>query len=442
MTVVRGTVTALAVALLVASGAWAAPTSAAGGSAHGTVTATAVDGVHTVTATTLNETVENTTETIDDGTTNTTETVDDETTETLDGGTTTNVTDDGTTVTVDAGVDGGTASGSVEAGADDEPTVDATLNGSVAATSGNAELAVDDSGGTASATVDGGDTLAVTADATADGETRLLRATTASDATAAGTSTPSGTTEGNASAGVGGDSDGPDSGSGSDVPTAAAGAALAGLGAAAVTLLARRSATLLALVPDAAATASRLPSPLARLWRTGRGWLPRLLAAVGYSRYDDSDPLTHETRAELYDLIDASPGTYLSELSDRADVPTSTVRHHLDVLVREGVVTTANVRGKRRYFSLDADEALAAALSDDASAAVIDCLAETGPASVSAIAEELERDVSTVSHHLDRLAEDGLVEREREGRSVYSELTPEVANALGGDGSGRQPKRA
>ncbi|MFW5948475.1 MAG: winged helix-turn-helix transcriptional regulator [Halolamina sp.] len=321
--------------------------------------------------------------------------------------------------------------------------------------SGDGALATNDSGITA-ATTGGGDlgTVAGSADATVD-----LTTTAATDTDQPGAETPTPTQSDDGRAGGGDDAGDDTTGSESDgdVPPAAAGAAVMGLGAAAVTLLARRSATVLAVAPEVAATVSRLPSPLTggwwrgqlsrlpprlgRAWRRGREWLPHVLAVIGYSRYDDSDPLTHETRAALYDLIADSPGTYLSELSERAEVPTSTVRHHLDVLVSEGLVTTANVRGKRRYFSLDAgNEALAAALSDDASAAVIECLAETGPASVSAIAEGLDRDVSTVSHHHGRVAADDLVEREREreGRSMNSELAPEVKEALRADDADRE----
>lgn len=427
-TVVRGTLTALVVVLLTSSGIWVTPVSAAAGLAVSTGTAPekAVIGSSTAPVTTP---ARNETETMSTA----------DSTATSDSRTTTNAAGDGTAVTNGntTGLDGNTA------GIGCNTTV--TVNASVGETTaiGNVGVETKTRDGLTGATTVNGTVSSILVDA---GGAELSSVTTGDATTTdAVTTTPTHTKtsaeNARTSAGAAGDG-ATESRTDDDSPVTATSAVLVGFGAAAVTLLIRRSATLLAFVSDVAMTASQLPPSLAQRWSVGRGWIPRVLTAIGYSRYDDSDPLTHPTRAELYELIAASPGTYLSELSKQAGVPTSTARHHLDVLVREGVVTTSNVRGKRRYFSLDTgDEAIAAALSDDASAAIIQCLADTGPASVSAIADDLDRDVSTVSHHLGRLAENGLVEREREGRSVYNELVPEVEDALRGDSSGRSPRR-
>jgi DNA-binding transcriptional ArsR family regulator len=61
---------------------------------------------------------------------------------------------------------------------------------------------------------------------------------------------------------------------------------------------------------------------------------------------------------------------------------------------------------------------------------VLVTLAKEGDASVSTIADALDRDPSTVSHHLSRLEEDGLVERERDGRSKVNRLAPATEAAL------------
>jgi DNA-binding transcriptional ArsR family regulator len=46
------------------------------------------------------------------------------------------------------------------------------------------------------------------------------------------------------------------------------------------------------------------------------------------------------------------------------------------------------------------------------------------PATGATLAEATGRDPSTVSHHLSTLADEGLVERRREGRAVVNTLTP------------------
>jgi DNA-binding transcriptional ArsR family regulator len=55
-------------------------------------------------------------------------------------------------------------------------------------------------------------------------------------------------------------------------------------------------------------------------------------------------------------------------------------------------------------------------------AGLLDALADLGTAHVGLLAEELDRDPSTVSHHLQRLADDELVVRERDGRAVVNRL--------------------
>lgn len=58
---------------------------------------------------------------------------------------------------------------------------------------------------------------------------------------------------------------------------------------------------------------------------------------------------------------------------------------------------------------------------------------DEGPDSVSDLAERLDRDPSTVTHHLDRLAEDGIVERERDGRAVVNKLADSARIAMADD---------
>lgn len=164
------------------------------------------------------------------------------------------------------------------------------------------------------------------------------------------------------------------------------------------------------------------------------GWRDRLgplFGLLGYQRYDDSSPLDHDGRRRLAEAVRADPGVHLSAVSDRVALPLSTARYHLRILEHEGLVRGVKLRGKRRYFPPDVEaETLVASLADEATANVLRSLVDAGPASVSELAERLDRDPSTVSHHLDRLADEGLVERERAGRSVVSSATPEVEAAV------------
>jgi DNA-binding transcriptional ArsR family regulator len=206
---------------------------------------------------------------------------------------------------------------------------------------------------------------------------------------------------------------------------------LSGAGRQFLTLVGSSSTTVAA---PASSTAGTTPAATADAagWRE-RLW--RILGLFGYQRYDDSDPLEHDARAAIHDLLQEQPGTYLSAIAEETDLPLPTVRYHLKVLEREHCVVGEKIRGKRRFFPAGTEPStLAATLGDDGAAAVLETLARHGPDSVSGLAERVDRDVSTVTHHLQRLDDDGLVEREREGRAVVNRLAADVRDVLGAQG--------
>lgn len=186
---------------------------------------------------------------------------------------------------------------------------------------------------------------------------------------------------------------------------------------------------------SAGARSSGLVGRFARHVRRLGGTLSSLLGKLPltvfrYSRYDDSDPLDHETRRNIYEAIEADPGLYLSALEDDQDVSLSTIRHHLSVLEDEGLLEAEKQNGKRRYYTARTEDVeLAAALDEPAKVRVLDVLAETGDARNGRIADALDLDPSTVSHHLSTLEDDGLIERRRDGRSIVNSLTPAVESA-------------
>ena len=160
-------------------------------------------------------------------------------------------------------------------------------------------------------------------------------------------------------------------------------------------------------------------------------WLGRFAALLRFGRHDGSDPLEHETRERIHDRITDTPGVSLSALADDLDTPLSTVRHHLRVLERERLVSSRKLRGNRRLFPIGTDnEELAAALEKDSSAAIIGALRKYGAATVGDIVDEVETSYSTVSYHLSRLADDGLVVQEKDGASKVTRLAPSVRSTL------------
>ena len=161
---------------------------------------------------------------------------------------------------------------------------------------------------------------------------------------------------------------------------------------------------------------------------------PVMLAPIaGASRYGETKALDHETRERLFETVLDRPGIHLAGLADAVGEPLSTVRYHSRVLQSEGLIEAEKYRGYKRQFPVafdGADRALQTALASETKRSVLLSVARTEPASVTSLAQELDRATSTVSHHLSQLETDGLVVRERNGETVETRVAPSVRDEL------------
>ena len=58
----------------------------------------------------------------------------------------------------------------------------------------------------------------------------------------------------------------------------------------------------------------------------------------------------HPLRVRIVDALEKSPGIHFRELQRRLDAANGTLRHHLDILTKEGVVTIVPVNGRTCYY--------------------------------------------------------------------------------------------
>lgn len=159
--------------------------------------------------------------------------------------------------------------------------------------------------------------------------------------------------------------------------------------------------------------------------------LPYPVLVLGYTRHVDDDPLDNDARRRLHEAVQASPGAHIAALVDRTEIPRSTARYHLRVLEGAGLLESGTVRGKHRFVPAGEDLTVAAALHDPPTRAVIEAVDRDEPLAVSTLADRVGRAPSTVSHHLDRLADAGLVERDPTGDRTLVRLGP-AAPEVGG----------
>jgi predicted transcriptional regulator len=204
------------------------------------------------------------------------------------------------------------------------------------------------------------------------------------------------------------------------IPSPPSGIAVIGLLAALAAFTVRRIGETTAAIPPTTAS-----TWFQSLVATVRAWVHRLAILSGYSRYDSSDPLEHDRRATIFETVAGSPGINLASLVESTEMPASTVRYHVRILEHEDLLTAAKIRGRKRFFPPEAaDVELAAALEEEATVEVIDALQRLEPATGSTLATSLDKDPSTISHHLSRLSDAGLVERERDGAAIVNSLSP------------------
>lgn len=140
---------------------------------------------------------------------------------------------------------------------------------------------------------------------------------------------------------------------------------------------------------------------------------------------DDAE-LELDSRREIYQHVAANPGVHFRGLVSALDYAQGTIQYHLRWLESHDLVTASEDGSYTRYYATgefdDADRAILNALRREHARRIAAHLAADGALSTADLAERLDRSPSTVSWHLSKLADAGLVMKEQDGRRVEYEL--------------------
>lgn len=145
------------------------------------------------------------------------------------------------------------------------------------------------------------------------------------------------------------------------------------------------------------------------------------------------DLLALESRRRLFQHLRRNPGQFLRELQRELGMGMGVLEHHLDLLVRQGLVTV-EVDGQKRFYPVEVaapDRTLLGFLRQAIPRQVLMALA-SGPLPRGEVVARLGLAPSTVQYHLQRLADSGLVSVQKGGRdAVYQlERTDDVVRLL------------
>ncbi|WP_302081348.1 winged helix-turn-helix transcriptional regulator [Salinibaculum rarum] len=142
---------------------------------------------------------------------------------------------------------------------------------------------------------------------------------------------------------------------------------------------------------------------------------------------DIPDNLELETRRTIYQHILDTPGIHFRALFEELDVAKGTLQYHLHWLADESLLDVRDGEEYTRYFPAgsfdESDRAVLDALRRTIARRILAYLVSEGPLTTTELGDRLEKSPSTISWHLSNLVDAGLVEKERDGREVYYEVS-------------------
>lgn len=137
-----------------------------------------------------------------------------------------------------------------------------------------------------------------------------------------------------------------------------------------------------------------------------------------------ADYLSLDSRKQIFEYIQAHPGSHFSKVKRELGMETGLLQYHLRTLEEYDIIESKQHQGKRRLFvtrALDDEErAILSTLRYETTRAILLYLLEHGPARNRDIAEAVGISPSTVTWHLSNLTEEEVIESIQEGRmSAY-----------------------
>lgn len=140
-------------------------------------------------------------------------------------------------------------------------------------------------------------------------------------------------------------------------------------------------------------------------------------------------------RAEILRCVQRFPGVHLRSVERRTRLPLGQVLYHLDRLERMGLVVSMRDAGFRRYFVASevsrGEKPVLMALRHAVPRRILIALLERGPLAHKDLQSIVGTAGSTLTFHLQRLSEAGVLDRVREGLGTrYQVARPEVARRI------------
>lgn len=150
------------------------------------------------------------------------------------------------------------------------------------------------------------------------------------------------------------------------------------------------------------------------------------------------DYLALETRKKIYELISSSPGLHKREIARELNMSLSTVDYHLHYMEKKRLLSVKHDGKYKRYFVADTaqtaaeDKRIMPLLRQETPRRIILFLLQHPESIHKDVCHHVKKAPSTVSFHIKKLVEAGIVEEISRGKEkAYVVKSPEkVANLL------------
>lgn len=152
---------------------------------------------------------------------------------------------------------------------------------------------------------------------------------------------------------------------------------------------------------------------------------PVMLAPL-YLRIPEPQLLNSSMRASIFAFVNHNPGATFTQIRESVSAASGTVQHHLRVLVRGGVLRRVRTGKYTRYYPFN-HRVLALPPSQET---LVKTLVKDGPATKAELAKRTGMSRQLVHYHVEKMAELGLVEVDRDNGSPVIHLGYPVMDRL------------
>ncbi|HZX19620.1 MAG TPA: winged helix-turn-helix transcriptional regulator [archaeon] len=138
------------------------------------------------------------------------------------------------------------------------------------------------------------------------------------------------------------------------------------------------------------------------------------------------EALKLDIRKKIYNTVKKNPGLHFREIQRRVEIATGALQYHLDYLQKKHLIKTERETKFLRYYLVRQDFAetgLMALLRQDSIRKIVVFLLQRRFANNTTISLQVGLSPSTTSWHLEKLVENGIVEKERKGRKTYFKIS-------------------